>query len=58
MPLRAGASAGGGTDPTFSAGTGLHLASFYIEFAGVTNSGIGLQSAKGIQFAVASGLRF
>ncbi len=58
IPLRAGASAGGGTDPTFSAGTGLHLAFFYIDVAGVTNSGIGLESAKGIQFAVASGLRF
>lgn len=58
MPLRAGASAGGGTDPTFSAGTGLHVAFFYIDVAGVTNSGIGLESAKGIQFAVASGLKF
>ncbi len=58
LPLRAGYAIGGGKNNSLSVGTGLSLAGYYLDLAGVTGSTMSGYSAKGITFAISTGLHF
>jgi len=58
LPLRAGFKAGGDRNTGFSAGSGLDLKLFYLDFAVVTGTSISGYSTKGLNVALATGLRF
>lgn len=58
VPLRAGYATGGGKSSSFSFGSGLALAAFYLDVALVTGSSFSGYSSKGLNFAVSTGLHF
>ncbi len=58
MPLRAGFSFGGGRGESYSFGSGFDLGPYYLDFAGVTGSGLSIYSAKGLKVAFSTGFRF
>ncbi len=58
VPLRAGFSFGGGRGESFSLGSGIDVKPFYLDFAGVTGTGLSIYSAKGLKLALSTGVRF
>ncbi len=58
LPLRAGYSVGGGHGPAVSGGLGLDFSLLYIDLAVSNHSFMSFNNAKGLHFAVATGIRF
>lgn len=57
-PLRTGFSTGGNKNTALSFGSGINLAPFYLDFAVVTGASLSPYSAKGLNFALSTGLHF
>ncbi|KAA3634012.1 MAG: hypothetical protein DWP97_08010 [Calditrichaeota bacterium] len=58
LPIRAGYATGGKENSSFSFGSGLHFAFFYLDAAVVTGSSFSGSSSKGANFALTTGLVF
>jgi hypothetical protein len=58
LPLRAGVATGGNRYTGFSMGTGFYSAGFHLDLAVVTGTSVTVYSAKGLHFAVSTGLQF
>jgi hypothetical protein len=58
LPLRAGFTAGGKENTSFSFGSGFDLPLFYLDYAVVTGSSLSGYSSKGLNFAISMGLHF
>jgi len=57
-PLRTGFATGGNKNTALSFGSGINLKPFYLDFAMVTGASLSPYSAKGLNFALATGLHF
>ncbi len=58
VPLRTGLSSGGNRNTALSFGSGLNLATFYLDFAFATGASLSPYSSKRLNFALSTGLRF
>lgn len=58
LPLRAGMASGGNRYSGFSMGTGFYSGGFHLDLAVVTGTSVSVYSAKGLHFAVSTGLHF
>jgi len=58
LPLRAGFSAGGDRNTTFSFGSGLNFLGFYLDAAIMTGTSMSVYSARGANLAVSTGMTF
>ena len=58
IPLRAGFATGGNRYTGFSMGTGFYSSGFHLDMAVVTGTSVTVYSAKGLHFAVSTGLHF
>ena len=58
LPLRAGVATGGNRYTGFSMGTGFYSSGFHLDLAVVTGTSVTVYSAKGLHFAVSTGLHF